>query len=67
MYIQGMTEIPEKHPNWGGARKGAGRPSSTLKLSHEEARLLIRSIQNVKRDSPLAQLVNKLRGFSNSI
>jgi hypothetical protein len=52
--------------NWGGARPGAGRPAQQVKLSREEAALLLRGLNSFKRDSPLGQLAARLRTFVDS-
>lgn len=65
-----MVEISEKgketSDNWGGARPGAGRPARQVKLSREEAALLLRGLNSFKRDSPLGQLAARLRKFVDS-
>jgi hypothetical protein len=58
-----MTELGRKHPNWGGARKGAGRPRlpAPFVLTPLEARLLLPILNSFKKDAPVAAVVQKLR------
>jgi len=58
-----MTELPERNPNWGGARPGAGRHASSVKLSRDEVQLLLKVIQGYKKDSPVGLVIGRLRSF----
>jgi hypothetical protein len=58
-----MENEPPKNPNWGGARVGAGRRPSSLRLTAEEVQLLLKNLQGFKKDSPVGQLAGKLRAF----
>lgn len=55
-----MEDQPLK---WGGARLGAGRRPSSVRLTSEEVRLLLKNLQGFKKDSPVGDLVGRLRLF----
>jgi hypothetical protein len=58
-----MAESDRKNPNWGGARKGAGRPRlpAPFTLTPAEARLLLPILGSFKKDAPVAAVAQKLR------
>jgi hypothetical protein len=58
-----MENQPSKNPNWGGARAGAGRPPSSVRLTADEVQLLLKNLQGFKKDSPVGQVAGKLRAF----
>jgi hypothetical protein len=63
MYNSIVAEEEVRNPNWGGPRPGAGRRAESVKLSRQEVELLLRGLNGFKRDSPLGQLVARLRAF----
>jgi hypothetical protein len=58
-----MENQPSKNPNWGGARSGAGRRPSSLRLTAEEVQLILKNLQGFKKDSPVGHLAGRLRAF----
>lgn len=63
VYDLSVAEEKVRNPNWGGARPGAGRRAESVKLSRDEVRLLLAALNSFRRDSPLGQVVARLRAF----
>jgi hypothetical protein len=58
-----MEDQSLKNPKWGGARLGAGRRPSSVRLTAEEVQLLLKNLQGFKKDSPVGHLAVRLRVF----
>jgi hypothetical protein len=62
-----MAEEKVRNPNWGGARPGSGRPAQHVNLTREEVQMLLRGLNSHRRDSPLGQLVARLKAFTDRV
>lgn len=48
--------MPDKNPNWGGARAGAGRPTMALQMPREDWETIVRTL----RDQSESELAAKI-------